>query len=160
MDSQETIKSFYQKDHDRLDSLFQEFCRLKLTNFSEARTYFREFNHGLLRHIRWEEEILFPLFESKTGMKNSGPTEVMRFEHTQIKKNLQDIHDKIRAGEAGDDDSEAMLLEVLTQHNAKEEGILYPAIDSFLQLETRDQVFKQMEEISIEKQNSCCGLHS
>ena len=160
MNSQETIKSFYQKDHDRLDSLFQEFRRLKLTNFSEARTHFREFNQGLLRHIRWEEEILFPLFESKTGMKNSGPTEVMRFEHAQIKKNLQDIHDKIRAGEAGDDNSEAMLLEVLTQHNAKEEGILYPAIDSFLRSETRDQVFKQMEKISIEKQNPCCGIHS
>ena len=46
---------------------------------------FEKFKFGLHRHIAWEEEILFPLFEEKTGMTDGGPTFVMREEHRQIK---------------------------------------------------------------------------
>jgi len=43
----------------------------------------------------WEEELLFPMWEEKTGMIEDGPTPVMRFEHDQIKQLLDTIHQKV-----------------------------------------------------------------
>jgi iron-sulfur cluster repair protein YtfE (RIC family) len=89
---QQPISIYYETDHDRLDDLFKNFQQLKRSDFSKAKQFFKEFKIGLQRHIIWEEEILFPLFEEKTGLKNGGPTEVMRLEHRQIKTHLETIH--------------------------------------------------------------------
>jgi len=74
---------------------------------------------------RWEEEILFPLFEKKTGMQ-FGPTYVMRNEHKEIAAHLESIHKKVQKADPSSDREEQKLLEVLGAHNQKEEAILYP----------------------------------
>jgi hypothetical protein len=80
----QSIRTYFAEDHDRLDGLFASFRERKRFNYAEARLFFREFKFGLQRHIVWEEQILFPLFEQKTGMVHNGPTEVMRQEHRLI----------------------------------------------------------------------------
>src|SRR3989304_2654546 len=126
----ETIMNFMAKDHDRLDSLFARFRNIRNNDAKEAKNLFHEFKTGLQRHIVWEEEILFPFFEEKTGMQG-GPTEVMRNEHSQIKDFLAQIHNEIITGANEKITAlENELLEVLTNHNQKEEGILYPWIDN------------------------------
>ncbi|MDH5253698.1 MAG: hemerythrin domain-containing protein, partial [Nitrospira sp.] len=95
MTEQETITKFYEKDHDRLDELFKTFQGLKRTDFVKAKDAFKEFKIGLQRHIVWEEDLLFPLWEERTGMIEDGPTPVMRFEHSQIKQYLDAIHQKV-----------------------------------------------------------------
>src|SRR3989338_3068433 len=154
-----TIASYYEKDHDRLDSLFKQFQTLKNSNFDEAKANFREFNRGLRRHIVWEEEIILPLFEAKTGMKDSGPTAVMRMEHREIHKALEAIHDKVRNRSTDSDEDEARLLAVLSAHNQKEESILYPTIDRLAMEQERTEVFKKMEEMPVDT-GTCCGGHS
>jgi iron-sulfur cluster repair protein YtfE (RIC family) len=72
-----SISHHYGQDHDRLDDLFRQFQALKLSDRESAGRAFQEFKAGLERHIAWEEEILFPAFENKTG-QTSGPTQVMR----------------------------------------------------------------------------------
>lgn len=151
-----SITQYYEKDHDRLDQLFKEFQRLKSVNFSKAKENFREFTLGLKRHIVWEEAILFPLFEDKTGMKGVGPTAVMRLEHRQIKELLEAIHDKIRQQDAGSGAEETKLLDVLRAHNQKEEQILYPAIDRLLGDEDRQGVFDRMKQVAEDTFFSCC----
>ncbi|MBI3194135.1 MAG: hemerythrin domain-containing protein, partial [Ignavibacteriae bacterium] len=127
--NQSTITNYYEADHDRLDELFKQFQQQKRSELTKAKEFFTEFRAGLLRHIVWEENILFPLFEQKTGMVHSGPTEVMRMEHRVIKKHLEAIHNSIQSGNPETDSDEQAMLNTLFAHNQKEEQILYPAID-------------------------------
>lgn len=156
----QTITGFYSEDHDRLDGLLKTFQELKHKDFDRAKPNFREFLFGLLRHIVWEEEILFPAFEEKTGMRDSGPTEVMRIEHREIKKCLDALHEKVRARDPNCDAEENALLEVLSAHNQKEENILYPTIDRVTSDAEKDRVFQDMDAVPEEKFAQCCGGHS
>lgn len=158
MGQEEKISSFFEKDHSRLDGLFKQFQANKSKDFSLAKNCFKEFMFGLKRHIAWEEEILFPIFEEKTSMKDSGPTAVMRFEHDLIKRELDGIHKKVKAGQINTENEEASLLEILVQHNCKEEGILYPAMDQLLTEAEVNNVFEKIKKISAEEQPTCCGM--
>lgn len=89
--------------------------------------------HGDLEaHFAAEEEVLFPAFERATGM-HQGPTQVMRFEHDQMRSLIANL---VTTTAAGDGDEFAgtaeTLLVLMQQHNAKEEHILYPMCDSAL----------------------------
>ena len=154
--NQETITHYYETDHDRLDELFKKFQALKRSDYPKAKEHFKEFKFGLQRHIVWEEEILFPLFEQKTGMTHGGPTEVMRQEHRLIGKYLEDIHQKVKIANPESDDDENMLLNTLSMHNQKEEQILYPAIDRSLVDNERERVFTTMKNTPEEKYKKCC----
>ena len=92
MSEQKTITAFFEQDHDRLDELFKTFQQLKRSDFAKAKEAFKEFKVGLQRHIVWEEDLLFPLWEKKTGRSEEGPTVVMRAEHRQIGQQLEAIH--------------------------------------------------------------------
>ena len=138
-----SITRYFQRDHDRLDALFQQFQHATKTDPDKGRDCFQEFKSGLERHIAWEEDILFPRFEEKTGMRGTGPTEVMRMEHRQIKQLLEAIRQGLQQGTASDSD-EAALVEILHAHNQKEEQILYPAIDELLTDQDRLEVFARM----------------
>jgi len=155
----ESITTYYEADHDRLDELFRNFQASKRPDFRKAKDFFRQFKIGLQRHITWEEEILFPLFEEKTGMKGTGPTEVMRREHKQVRDLLEAIHQKVKEQDPESGTEERALLEVLGAHNRKEEQILYPTIDRLLNDQDRDAVFQKMAGITGEELGSCCAEH-
>ena len=83
-------------------------------------------------HFTTEEELLFPAFESATGM-TSGPTEVMRGEHRQMRDLLAQMKGALasRDGDAFGGAAETLLI-LMQQHNMKEENILYPMCDNAL----------------------------
>lgn len=157
--STQYVMNYFAADHDRLDALFMEFMRLKSEDFPRAKTYFKDFLKGLKRHIVWEEEVLFPLFEDKAGMKTAGPTFVMRQEHQLIGAALEALHGKVRLADPDCDAEAGSLLDLLGQHNAKEETVLYPAIDQWTRSEEAAAIFHQMESIPAERYNTCCGTH-
>lgn len=157
--SGKTIMSFYAHDHDELDGYFKKFQELKNKNYPEAKEYFKKFKSGLQRHIAWEEDILFPLFEEKTGMTDAGPTFVMRQEHRQIEQTLEALHKKVQRQDPQSDMEEQLLLGILSEHNFKEENILYPAIDDAASDEERRKVFDRMEKMPLERYKSCCDVH-
>lgn len=152
-----TVQTSFAHDHDRLDQLLETYRRLKRADFAQAKQAFREFKFGLQRHIIWEEMILFPLFEEKTGMRDRGPTAVMRAEHREIGRCLEALHDKVRRQDADSDQEEQALLRALFAHNQKEENVLYPAIDRLLSEEEKAAAFKTMEELPEEAYRTCCG---
>ena len=157
MSEPNTISAFFEKDHDRLDELFKTFQQLKRSDFPKAKEAFKAFKSGLQRHIVWEEDLLFPLWENKTGMSDSGPTPVMRNEHRQIGQLLEAIHGKVAAQNPDSDQEEEALLDILGPHNRKEERALYPAIDQVAGPEDRETVFQNMENIPEERYKVCCG---
>lgn len=95
----------------------------------------RRLLNALETHFRAEEDILFPAFEQASGLR-SGPTEVMRGEHRQMRELLQMLQQAL-----ADKDSEAFagaaetLLILMQQHNLKEENILYPLCERTLATE-------------------------
>ena len=83
-------------------------------------------------HFGSEEELLFPAFETATGM-TSGPTEVMRGEHRQMRDLLAQMQGALSArdSDAFGGAAETLLI-LMQQHNMKEENILYPMCDNAL----------------------------
>jgi regulator of cell morphogenesis and NO signaling len=153
---EQSISHYYEADHDRLDDLFKNFQALKRSEFLRAKEFFVAFKFGLQRHIIWEEKILFPFFEEKTGIYSGGPTAVMRLEHRQIGEHLEAIHKKVQKADPNSDEEEKMLLAVLSVHNMKEENILYPAIDRAASESDREEVFQAMKEMKEERYAECC----
>lgn len=146
-----TITGYYGEDHDRLDGLFETFRDLKRTDFDKAKEALREFKFGLQRHIVWEEEILFPLFEEKTGIPNGGPTVVMRQEHREISAILEAIHEKVKQQDLDSNIDEQRLLTILGNHNIVEESILYPTIDRSISHADQSGAFRKMSELPEER---------
>jgi len=142
-----TITDYLQSDHRRLDGIMDRFQgALKAGRWEDAASDFREFVLGLRKHIRIEEEILFPVFEEKTGMFDAGPTFVMKMEH----KEINELLDRITSATASHDgraasDAAGVLIGVLVDHNMKEEHILYPESDAFISDSERAQIIKKAQ---------------
>lgn len=140
------ISSYFDADHDRLDQLFTQFVSSLSSNKQKANQYFQAFHGGLVKHIEWEEEVLFPWFEKLSGITAGGPTHVMRHEHQLIKQALSKISSKLINPESDLSTEINELLGVLQQHNAKEENVLYPMLDKLCDEETVGEIFLQMSE--------------
>jgi hemerythrin-like domain-containing protein len=83
-------------------------------------------------HFLFEEEVLFPQLVDSTPMA-VGPTTVMRREHQQLRALLTDLSEAVQARDATHCLGVLETLHLATQqHNAKEEGILYPLADQRL----------------------------
>ncbi|MDD5176826.1 MAG: hemerythrin domain-containing protein [Sterolibacterium sp.] len=86
----------------------------------------------MLAHFDAEESLLFPAFENATGM-TSGPTQMMRIEHDQMRNLLGQLEVAQKAQDADTFSGVAeTLLILMQQHNMKEENILYPMCDQTL----------------------------
>lgn len=143
-----SVTDYFQTDHRRLDAIYEDFSgAMKDGLWAEAEKAFKEFNVGLRRHIKAEEEILFPVFEDKTGMHGEGPTAVMRMEHKDIRELLDKILSLISAKDAKAKDAAFTLVNILSDHNMKEEHILYPESDSFMSDPERAEVIKKTQTL-------------
>ena len=142
-----TISTMFDEDHERLDLLFKSFQTLKRTDLPKAKSVFLEFKAGLQRHVAWEEEVMFPLWEKKSGMTGGGPTIVMRNEHREIGECLESLARKIQAQNPETDHEEEILLDLLDRHNMSEEEVLYPEMDHLITPEEREAAFRAMEKI-------------
>ncbi len=142
-----TILEFLGSDHRACDDLFASAeAAAAQQNWDSARSLFGQFNAAMARHLAMEEEVLFPAFEARTGMR-SGPTEVMRMEHAQMRALLQGMADAVAAGDQGRFLGLSETLNMLMQqHNLKEENMLYPMSDQVLAGE-RDSLMRTMGSV-------------
>lgn len=140
-DAEHTVTGYLSADHDRLDELLVGVDGLVAGGqFEDAGRVLGSFAAGLLRHIRLEDEILFPTFERLTGM-TGGPTVVMREEHRAIERHLEAAVAAVGERDApGYTAAREALLEVLGEHNEKEEAIIYPMTDGHLEEPARRQL--------------------
>lgn len=135
-----------QQHHKHCDDLFADAeaaaadgdwvrCQALLTRF-----------HGEIEtHFRTEETVLFPAFETATGM-TGGPTQMMRMEHAQMRDLIEQMQAALtaQAGEAFSGAAETLLV-FMQQHNMKEENILYPMCDRTLTVQA-DTLGTQLRE--------------
>lgn len=146
MQNVESIAEFFEKDHREIDAIFE---KLSFRDQKADLFLFQEFDRRLERHINWEENILFPSIGAVNPMMEQGPVRVMKMEHDAIRQS------KAKASEAflhGDMTSAKehcdAVLQVLGQHNMKEEHILYPACDQSLDRVAVSDIFSKLKSSS------------
>jgi len=127
------ITTFLSADHKRCDDLFAHAeTSVNQRDWSAADNLFVMFREAVEEHFAMEERVLFPAFEKQTG-HSSGPTAVMRMEHSQIRDLLAEMARALEYRQQEDYLGHADTLNVmLQQHNMKEENILYPMTDNVL----------------------------
>jgi iron-sulfur cluster repair protein YtfE (RIC family) len=127
------IVDYMSADHRKCDeALAQAEDAVSGGDWAAAQAAFAAFDGAMERHLALEEEKLFPAFEQATGM-SSGPTQVMRIEHEQMRRLLGEMK---QAAGARDKTrylglSETLVL-LMQQHNLKEENMMYPMLDQAL----------------------------
>ncbi len=141
------ILEFMRDDHRVCDHFYADAENaLAAKDIEKAKELFESFYRATNHHFDMEERELFITFEKRTGMMG-GPTQMMRYEHQQLRSLLESM--KSALNENRQDDffgiGESMMI-MLQQHNMKEEQMLYPMIDRVLgnDAELMIQTLKEM----------------
>ncbi len=144
-----TIKEFLSSDHSRCDELFASMEDAVADSIDSARGAYEEFATSTEHHFQMEERVMFPEFETKTGM-TQGPTEMMRQEHMQMRNLVKEMGLAIDAKDKDKffGNSETLMI-LMQQHNMKEEQMLYPMAQQHLDAES-DRIVDMMQSIVVE----------
>ena len=142
------------EDHVRIDQIFFRFEEtVRSANWLEALGRFSELRAGLKRHIRMEEEILFPELEKR----KEAPGEVWQAlwsDHQAIKKALAELGLSLAAAAqpGGDPNTPRQVRQKskeffasLQDHNAREERLLYRVLSHRLTEQQETQLLQKME---------------
>ncbi len=122
--SSQVLSSFLVAQHREVDDLLTLMAASCGT--PAAADLFNHLRRALEHHIALEEKVLFPAFEQRGGP--SGPIAVMRREHAVIRELLVPQASLLSDG-APCRARLAQLEAIMSQHNAKEEQVLYPMSD-------------------------------
>jgi hemerythrin-like domain-containing protein len=127
------LTDFLTDDHRDCDA---RFARAEAAasdgDLDTARSAHADFAAAMALHLSMEETVLFPAFETASGM-TGGPTMVMRMEHEQIRGMLAQMQAALDRADLDDYLGLAETLNILIQqHNMKEEQMLYPMCDRAL----------------------------
>jgi iron-sulfur cluster repair protein YtfE (RIC family) len=146
----DSVTAYLGWDHDRLDEALRSVSSaVERGRFADAAAGYEEVELGLLRHMRIEEELLFPVFEARSGMVN-GPTDVMRDEHRQVRTALGLMrHGLLRTDARAYGEGLRFFDSVLPDHNAKEEHILYPTLDRLLRPAERAALVARLQREAV-----------
>ena len=144
------ISQFMTQEHRNCDTGFAKAEQLVAEQkWDEAEPAFLLFANETLTHFKKEEDELFPAFEAQTGSAE-GPTQVMRYEHEQVKGLIGKLS---QALESKDRDAYLSLCEsmmiLLQQHNMKEEQMLYAMCDRVLPPEQKTETLEKMKAIEL-----------
>ena len=138
-DSGGTIEVLLQKDHERIDGLFEAYGESASQPVPARREAFAHFRTALERHIRFEEERLFPAFTLEDPDR-AAAIDRLKEEHQRILAILPRI-DALIAPSSGDTlEVEEELVNELWAHNAREESGIYASLERTLTLEVRDRL--------------------
>lgn len=130
----DTIQGFFTDDHRDCDHRLADMETVVASgDWPASAEAYGPFHHDIERHFQREETMLFPAIEEVSGSPQ-GPTEVMRREHDQMRALMEGLEQALQRQER----DEALgvietLMTMIQLHNVKEEQILYPMADRFLQ---------------------------
>ena len=119
------------QDHRDLDELWERVAATPATDRPVRERLFVAFRSGLLAHIAEEEERLFPLFDA-TDPGLRGLVARLLEEHREIRGLLDRIDRELTTGTGNLEELGFELVNVLGEHNAREESVAYPWLDGHL----------------------------
>jgi hemerythrin-like domain-containing protein len=144
------ISQFMTNEHRACDTTFAEAEQAAANgDWKKTEEVFLAFSNETLTHFKREEDELFPTFEAHTG-STEGPTQVMRYEHDQVKGLIGKMAEAI---EDQDKDAYLSLCEsmmiLLQQHNMKEEQMLYAMCERLLPPELKEETLEKMKQVEL-----------
>lgn len=142
----ESVTAYLGRDHERLDRALDRISvAVGSGQLADAADRYAVLEPRLLHHFRMEDELLFPVFEARLGMAN-GPTAVLCGEHRHARTALAIMRHALGRSDArGYQEGLRHLQSVLPDHNAREERILYPALDSLLRPAERVRLIERLQ---------------
>ncbi len=124
-----TLEEILTHDHDEIDELWGAAVQLRDTDPDAARKKYLAFVEALDEHIEIEEDFLYPYSLRTRGDTVGHLVTMMREEHVEIRKRLGNIRAAAASGRLPSESDETELRNTLGTHNAREEGLYYPAFD-------------------------------
>lgn len=143
-----SIGIFFDEDHRRLDRLFEEFQNE--TDGKIALERLLRWSRDLTRHIRWEEDALFPFFEAKIGLKDLEMIESFRDEHRQIGSQLKGLLRAVQGG-SGFQAPAIKLFSFTVRHHLKEDEVFYPLLDRMTGERERSNLFDKIQTLAFRR---------
>ena len=139
MHSNDFVSEYHNADHKRLDLILRSLIdAIKEEKSQELQqSLFYLFKSGLLRHIHWEENVLFPMFDREVATIES-PTKILTAEHGEMNLVLISIEDNL--DNKIDLDKVVELAKFLEAHNVHEDRVVYPAMKKLLDTDDRDLI--------------------
>jgi len=132
-------------DHQRLDVLLKALERGPSTSSAEA------FTRGLLHHMTWEDQHLFPAVKARATEKERRSIESLEIDHERLRDTLKDLATAVAAGDvAGAGGIVRWLGTLLQGHNYDEEHGVYVEADRLL---SRDERRRLIERFSAKPRN-------
>jgi len=159
-DDEKRLGAYFARDHDEIDVLFahlQSDLAAAISNPPGGAWLvesFDEFDSRLERHIRWEEEALFPAVEGKASELALGPGRIMREEHEHIRKHKAAARLALAGGKREPAELEAAvkslerMRQILLDHNLKEEAVYYPMSDELFSPAETVQVLARVRALT------------
>lgn len=128
MSTHNEINSLLSDDHIQIHEAFDNFQYAVSQHkpMLSQQLLFHLFKSSLLKHVHWEETVLFPLYRDITK-QTVCPTQLMCVQHKEISEYLTTLEAQQNTG--FELTAVNLLGAVLMKHNAYEERILYPAIE-------------------------------
>ncbi len=146
------IAAYMLWDHARLASMLgRAVDRARAGEWDSARTVWAMYAEGLQRHVRIEEEIVYPVIERKYANGHPRITTPLRLQHKQLSALLDELGRGFRlengpaVAQAGDD-----LSTLLLGHEQMEEEAVYPECDQILAPEGGPALVQRIQELSSE----------
>lgn len=140
--------------HEELHEIFYRHQRALLRlDFSEAVRLLKQYGTALLKHMKDEEELLFPLYEERAPKVRGETIDVFLGEHEKMKLYL-DLYENEVPTLAQEAEPERKILQVLDSqttfkrlcghHDTRERKVLYPTLDRLLTEEERASLMKMI----------------
>jgi len=135
------------KDHEELETHFDQLLFHIKDNSDLCIKVFSTFKQALQKHFKWEEKVLFPLFEKRAGLPGTDTIFVLKNEHFQI---TSMFINKIEILLSEKRYNEIIILlvgleEMLRMHRKLETDIFYPWFDETLDLGEKESILKQLK---------------
>ena len=126
-------------DHKRLDIVFESLMVSVKDNkpLDYQQSLFQLFKSGLLRHMHWEENIIYPIYTSYAGQKVELIDDRIS-EHRELESMIKVVESQCET--KFDVDYLMALGQYLSAHNEKEEKLLYPVMDDFSRSEIKEHI--------------------
>ncbi len=140
-----SISELLGQDHRALDELFEQFQRTPPAERERRARLFSAFAGGLRRHIDIEERDLFPIM-TEADAAQRGLVELLLEDHQRIEAALKRIEAELASKDGSTETPEFELTNVLWEHNAREENVVYPLLDAHVDLTRKEAVGRRLAE--------------
>lgn len=142
----EGIAAYFGRDHEEIGALLASVVE---GDPAGAPARLKELRARLERHIVWEEEVLFPAALQQISVLDRDPVARMRSEHSLIRTGIREALELFGLKDAAGACARlSAVAEILVGHNAREEGLLYEALDRTLSSAERRHMIDLFEASS------------